>query len=65
MSLTYSGLAVMILGTVLVEKLGFSSTCSNELTAKAVEYAPLLIGGFMGFIGRYRAGGIKWYGARR
>lgn len=64
MSLTYSGLAVMILGTVFVENLGFSSACSNELTAKVVEYAPMAFGAIMAAIGRYRVGGIKWYGTR-
>ena len=38
--LIYKGLVA--LGTFLVNTLGFSSACSNEITAKAVEFGPLL-----------------------
>lgn len=63
-SLTYSGLFVMIAGTYLVQKFGFSAACSDEITAKAVEYGPLLVGALMAAIGRYRAGGINIFGVR-
>lgn len=63
-SLTYTGIIVMVAGTFLVNTLGFSEACSTEITSKGVEYAPLLIGAIMSGFGRFRMGGVKWYGAR-
>lgn len=56
MSLTYTGIITMIAGTWLVNTLGLSESCSGELTSKAVEYGPLVIGGILSAWGRLRIG---------
>jgi len=56
-SLTHSGLIVAMGGLVLVNVLGFTDNCSSEITAKAVEFAPVLVGSVMAWIGRMRASG--------
>lgn len=61
-SLTLSGVLVMVLGTALVDSLGFTESCATELTAKVSEYAPLLIGGAMAWFGRVRMGGVSKLG---
>lgn len=61
-SLTLKGVLVMILGTALVDSLGFTESCATELTAKVLEYAPLLIGGVMAWVGRARLGGVDKFG---
>lgn len=63
-SLTYTGIIVMVAGTFLVNSLNFSEACSNEITTKGVEYAPLIIGAITAAIGRWRVGGVKWFGSR-
>jgi hypothetical protein len=65
MSLTYAGVYVMVIGTVLVHVLGISDACSNELAAKVVDYVPAVIGGLMSAIGRYRLGGVSFAGIRQ
>jgi hypothetical protein len=49
----------------LVNTLGISDACSNELTAKAVEYAPMAIGIPMAWIGRVRHGDITMGGWKK
>lgn len=55
-SLTYTGIAIAVGGTFLVNTLGISDACSSELTAKAVEYAPLVIGAITSIVGRIKIG---------
>ena len=64
MSLTYAGLYVMLAGTFLVQTLGFSEACSNEITSKTVEWAPLTVGAIISAIGRWRLGGVSFAGVR-
>jgi hypothetical protein len=56
-SLTITGVIVSIAGTMLVNY-GFSEQCSGELT----QFLPVLIGGAISWIGRFRAGGITTLG---
>ena len=63
-SLTYTGIIVMVAGTWLVNSLGLTDSCATELTSKATEYAPLLVGAVMALIGRNRAGGISTLGVK-
>lgn len=58
-SLTIAGVVVSIAGTLLV-KVGFSEDCSNEI----ITMAPVLVGGFMSYIGRIRAGGVDSLGRK-
>lgn len=58
-SLTSTGILISIVGTVLVH-FGFSEQCSSELTA----IAPVLLGGIVAQIGRFRAGGINALGVK-
>lgn len=58
-SLTIAGCLVSVAGTVLVN-VGFSEQCSNEL----ITMAPVLIGGVMSYIGRYRNGGVDALGRK-
>jgi hypothetical protein len=64
-SLTYGGILTIFIGTFLVNAFGISDACSSELTAKLVEYAPMLIGGFMALIGRFRLGEVTPLGFRK
>lgn len=61
-SLVFSGVLVSVLGTFLVDSIGLTESCSTELTSKAVEYAPILVGGIMATIGRWRLGGVSALG---
>lgn len=61
-SLTLGGVLVMVLGTALVDSLGFTENCATEVTAKVTEYAPLLIGGVMAWWGRVRVGDVSSLG---
>jgi len=63
-SLTQGGILVAVVGTLVVQ-LGFSDSCSNEITQKLVDYAPLVIGGITAWIGRFRAGGVTMAGFRK
>jgi len=60
MSLTISGIIVSVVGTILA-KWGFSETCANEL----VTNIPLIAGGIMAWIGRWRKGDITALGFRK
>lgn len=57
-SLTASGLIVAVAGTFLTQ--WFSESCTNEL----ITNAPLLIGGIVAWVGRVKAGGVNWFGAK-
>lgn len=59
-SLTYAGILVAVGGTLLIQA-GFTEACTNEI----VDKVPLLIGGIMAAIGRYRVGGITLAGTRK
>jgi hypothetical protein len=63
MSVTTSGIIAMIVGPFLV-KFGFSDACSGEITSIVLPALAALPGAIMAQIGRYRLGGITWYGAR-
>ncbi len=63
-SLTYAGILTMIAGTWLVNTVGLTDSCATELTAKLTEYAPLIVGGVMAVIGRWRLGGVNVLGVR-
>ena len=54
----------MVAGTWLVNSLGLTDSCATELTSKATEYAPLLVGAVMALIGRSRAGGVSTLGIK-
>lgn len=59
-SMTISGILIAIIGPVLVN-VGLSESCSSEVTA----YLPVLIGGIIAWIGRYRKGDITVGGFRK
>lgn len=59
-SLTITGIVVMVGGTFLMEW-GFSESCSGEITSKI----PLILGGVLSWIGRYKAGGITFAGIKK
>lgn len=58
-SLTIMGVAVSIVGTVLVNY-GFSEGCAGEIT----NTLPVLIGGVMAWYGRFRKGDVNVLGRR-
>lgn len=65
-SLTYAGILVAVVGTFLVQA-GFSESCTSEIVDKApllLEKVPLIVGGLMAWIGRYRVGGVTLAGFR-
>ncbi len=62
-SLTLGGLLIAVVGPMIVT-FGISDSCSNELTTKGAEFAPILLGAVTAWIGRVRAGGVTWYGSR-
>lgn len=61
-SLTYIGILVAALGPILITQLGISEACSSELLGKIEVWAPAVIGGTVALWGRYKTGGITWYG---
>lgn len=64
-SLVIAGLITTVGGTILVNTFGLSDLCSNELTAKAVEWLPMGIGSIMAYIGRVRQGDITAAGFKK
>ena len=58
-SLTIGGVVVSILGTILVQ-VGFSEACTNEI----VTMLPVVVGGVMSYVGRYRNGGVDVFGRK-
>jgi hypothetical protein len=56
-SLTSAGIVIAVAGTLLM-KYGFSESCSNEI----ITNIPLIVGGIVAQIGRWRAGGITLAG---
>lgn len=60
MSLTISGVAVSVLGSLLVS-FGFSESCSSEI----VTLLPVLAGGVMSYIGRVRMGDVTALGFKK
>ena len=58
-SLTHGGVLVSVVGTLFVY-FGFSEQCSNEL----ITVLPVLAGGVMSWIGRYRNGGVTLFGTK-
>lgn len=63
-SMTFVGLFIALGGTFLVNTIGLTESCTTEITSKATEYAPLVIGSVVAYFGRLRMGGITWYGTR-
>ena len=64
-SLTQSGVIVSILGTTVVGilgKTGISETCASEIWTILT---PVVIGGLMSWVGRFRAGGLDLWGFRK
>lgn len=59
-SLTITGIIVSVAGTFLVQ-VGFSETCSSEI----VSNIPLVVGGIMAWIGRFRVGDISPLGVKK
>jgi len=59
-SLTQGGILVAVAGTLLVN-FGFTEGCSSEI----VSNVPLVIGGVVAWIGRYRRGDLKLSGFRK
>ena len=64
-SVVIGGLVVMIVGSVLVDTLGFTESCATEMTAKITEYIPLVVGGAMAWWGRVRMGGVTLLGRKK
>lgn len=64
-SLTHTGILVSIVGLVLVNTFGLTDNCSSEITAKLIEYAPVVTGGLMAWIGRMKAKGPTTLGGFR
>lgn len=60
-SLTYTGVAVMILGWVF-QTVGLPFNVGESETA--IKFVVELAGALLALYGRYRAGGIKWFGAK-
>lgn len=59
-SLTQSGVYIAVIGSVLVHY-GFTEACSNEIT----QLVPVIVGGIVSFIGRYRQGDITLSGFKK
>lgn len=59
-SLTQGGVLVAVVGSLLI-KFGFSEACSNEI----ISLSPVLVGGVMSWIGRWRKGDITLAGFRK
>ena len=60
-SLTQGGVLLAVVGTILVQYVGLTESCSTELLDKA----PLLIGGIMAWVGRYRLGDVTALGFKK
>lgn len=63
-SLTQGGILLAVVGTFVVQ-LGFSDSCSTELTQKIVDFTPLVIGSVTAWIGRFKAGGVTMGGWKK
>lgn len=63
-SLTHGGILVAVIGSA-VAVFGLSQSCSSEVTTKLVEFAPVVVGGVMSWIGRMRATGPTTLGGFR
>lgn len=64
LSLTISGILVALIGSVVIT-FGFSESCTNEITAKVAPLVPVVIGGIMSWVGRFRMGGISKLGVKK
>ena len=62
MSLTYSGIATLIISKVM-DMAGVQ--IGNEEITKFIETGLVLVGGFAAFYGRWRKKDITWFGARK
>lgn len=62
MKLTWGGMAVAVGGFFLVNVLGITDSCSSEVSAKVVQYMPIIGGSLMSLIGGHKLAGRKWYG---
>lgn len=62
MSKTYIGIVVMLLSEFLPR---FGVTIGTEDLTTTVTVIGIIVGALVAFIGRYNAGGIKWFGARK
>lgn len=63
-STTIIGILIMVAGTLLVQW-GFTEACAGEITEKLTSLIPLLGGGGLAWYGRYKAGGITAFGAKK
>ena len=60
-STTYAGIIVIVAGTLLVDNMGFTQSCANEITS----FIPtLLVSGFA-LLKRWQQGDIKASGFRK
>ena len=60
MSLTITGIAVSLVGTLLL-KFGFSEACSSEI----IQNTPLVIGSLVAYWGRIRQGDVNFLGVKK
>lgn len=60
-SLTYIGIIAMLVAKVM-EMAGVN--LGTEDITKFIEIGIMIIGGFIAFYGRWRAGQIKWFGGK-
>ena len=61
-SITYIGIIVLVVSKIM--DIAGVSIGGEEIT-KFIETGMVLVGGFIAFWGRYRAGQIKWFGGRK
>jgi len=68
---TIVGLGIIVLGTVLVNNVGLTQECTNEITSRlsgwleTLKWAPLAAGGALVFGDRVRKGDITLFGKRK
>ena len=59
-----AGVLVSVVGGT-VATIGLSESCSNEITAKVVPMVPVVIGGIMSWVGRFKKGDVTLGGFRK
>lgn len=55
--LAISGILVAVAGPLLVQYLGISDACGTEVAGKLAEYAPVIAGSVMAFVGHKKSVG--------
>ncbi len=63
-SLTIGGVIVAVGGSLLIAA-GFTDSCSNEIINKIMPLLPVVVGGGMSYLGRYRQGDITPLGFKK